>query len=565
MATVPFTITALPDPADAWVPGTYTIADGGIDWSALERPYSTDSTITLRAAPGVAINRLNAPLFATVGAGSVFEDVTIEYAGIEADYTVAPIVDSVQALGALVAVCGDITLNNCQLIDGVVRFVYIDTPDGNPVCVGGLVGYAEFIRADRCGNGAVVAIERGGGISPQSRRGVYVGGIAACCVNGGSITNSWNDGGVYLLNPMRESYLGGIVGFGDNLQIAGCWNNGYVDIDGDADPDGQPFSVYAGGIYGYMSGGDACYCMDYSVEGSQGRDAGDARSTADEAAAPATVTAPTFSPAPTLAPETMAAPALAPTAMAAPALSLSLSLSRGCSESMLESMLNLITSLANMQHTVNCISDIETRIVNDALADGDPDDFVEINDSVSDVIDRIGKINKPLACSLCCVTNVLSTTCFGPTVTSTAATSAPASTPAPALTAGAPAVSTAGKTAAKPLLYSGSVQAASASGVGISGLQYRLYGNGSGRTLETDGNGNMPLDGLEPGEYTLAALETKPGQSNNGLDGLWEADEGSPYKVSVSDEGRFAITDKDGGEVSDMTLYRFCRNGALCR
>ncbi|MDR2657389.1 MAG: glycosyltransferase [Oscillospiraceae bacterium] len=84
----------------------------------------------------------------------------------------------------------------------------------------------------------------------------------------------------------------------------------------------------------------------------------------------------------------------------------------GISSSMLTSILNLMSSLANMQRTVNGISDIEAQIVGDTLESGEVDDFPGINRSVGDVMDRVARVSKPLACSLCCVTSTLVPECL---------------------------------------------------------------------------------------------------------------------------------------------------------
>ncbi|MDR1262621.1 MAG: glycosyltransferase family 2 protein [Oscillospiraceae bacterium] len=86
----------------------------------------------------------------------------------------------------------------------------------------------------------------------------------------------------------------------------------------------------------------------------------------------------------------------------------------GISPSMLTSILNLMSSLANMQHTVNGISDIETQIVDGTLESGDVNDFPSINRSVGDVMGRVANISRPLACSLCCVTSTLVPECLRP-------------------------------------------------------------------------------------------------------------------------------------------------------
>ncbi|MDR0395913.1 MAG: hypothetical protein LBH66_01260 [Oscillospiraceae bacterium] len=575
MATVPFLITTPPDPSDAWEPGIYTIARGGIDWSALNESYSTVSTITLRAAPGVSINRLNAPLFKYVGSGSTFSGLTVEYAAIEMGSAGAPIEGYVQALGALVARGDNITLSNCRVLDGYVKFVYDEASDGMTICVGGLVGYASGIRADRCGGAGKVFIERAGGSRSGSPRGVCLAGVIGGCVGDGAITNSWNDAEVYCRDPAPECCVGGIAGYGEAVRIMDCWNNGAVAVEDGNCADGQTCNIYRGGIYGSVSGGDVYYCRDYTalddpdgepdmpiacVPGKVHRHFEDGSPCVNEKYAAYDHPVSENLAEPIALAAASAAGGLLPAVVSAPAASMSPSpsraaassstLTRAYTDSMVESMLNLITSLANMQHTVNCISDIERRIVEDALdgGNGDPVEFVEINDSVSDIMSRIGRINKPLACSLCCVTNALLPGCTAPTV------------PAPTIPARSGSGSGSSAPSAPSKLYGGYIQVASVSGVGIAGMRYHLRGDDIAATLTTGSLGIMALDDLEPGEYSLSSAEYAPGPPVFGIEGLWEHDANSPYKVYVSDQGVFAITARNGKSVADMTIHRFIDN-----
>ncbi|GHU70498.1 hypothetical protein AGMMS49992_02920 [Clostridia bacterium] len=216
----------------------------------------------------------------------------------------------------------------------------------------------------------------------------------------------------------------------------------------------------------------------------------------------------------------------------------------GLPDGMSTRMSELIASIANMQSTMSGISNLEADIVSSAMASVDPlsPDMAQINDSVGAVVDRLTDINKPLACSLCCVAETLIPGCLLPTDDGDSGGGQDCED------CGPPPVNKE---------YCGYVQTLTATtGIGINGLLYTLTNKTTGAVVFQDmptlENGLLPLTGLPAGTYTLTA------QSPDSSD-IWADDAHSPYTLTVGTNGRFTVTYKDGNqtvEVNQLTLAR---------